>query len=302
MPDARRDDRRGRRLRPALPRRRRSKKKRGFSGCLAVIVALAVVLGGAYFVGTKGFHYLKDHLSLGRGLPRARARPGAVRGQAGDTVTEIGRELKAQGGRGLGRGVHGRLARQDRHPGRLLPAEEEDGGPGRVRRPDQPQAHRHHDRDHPRGAAGRRHGGDPGGQDEVLHRSSSRRRSRTPRRSGSRRTPRATRRATCSRRRTGSARRRSRPTCSRTWSTGGSRPPTRTASWPGPQAQGKTPAEMMTIASLIQAEGRGSPTCRRSRGSSTTGSTDRATRAAPTACSRSTRPSTTRSTARASSR
>ena len=42
---------------------REEKKKRGFSGCLAVIVALAVVVGGAYFAGTKGFHYLKDHLS-----------------------------------------------------------------------------------------------------------------------------------------------------------------------------------------------------------------------------------------------
>jgi len=41
----------------------RKKKKRGFSGCLAVIVALAVVVGGAYLAGTKGFHYLKDHLS-----------------------------------------------------------------------------------------------------------------------------------------------------------------------------------------------------------------------------------------------
>jgi UPF0755 protein len=73
------------------------KKKRGFSGCLAVIVALAVILGGAYFVGNKGYHYLKDHLSS------AEDYPGPGHGQvlfqvtSGDTVTQIGRELKAQG-------------------------------------------------------------------------------------------------------------------------------------------------------------------------------------------------------------
>ena len=50
----------------------------------------------------------------------------------------------------------------------------------------------------------------------------------------------------------------SRPTCSRTWSTGGGRRPTRTASLAGAKAQGKTPGELMTIASLVQAEGRGS--------------------------------------------
>jgi UPF0755 protein len=73
------------------------KKKRGFSGCFAVIVALAVILGGAYFVGSKGYHYLKDHLSS------AEDYPGPGRGEvlfevrSGDTVSEIGRELKAQG-------------------------------------------------------------------------------------------------------------------------------------------------------------------------------------------------------------
>ena len=56
----------------------RSQAKRGFSGCLAVIVALAVVLGGAYVVGSKGFHYLKDQLSLGGGLPGPGPRPGAA--------------------------------------------------------------------------------------------------------------------------------------------------------------------------------------------------------------------------------
>jgi UPF0755 protein len=74
------------------------KKSRGYSGCLAVLVALAIIVGGGYFVGSKGFHYLKDHL----GSPAA-DYPGPGKGQvlfqvkAGDTVNGIGRELKAQG-------------------------------------------------------------------------------------------------------------------------------------------------------------------------------------------------------------
>ena len=59
------------------------KKKRGFSGCLAVIVALAVILGGAYFVGNKGYHYLKDHLSSAEDYPGPGPRSGAVRGEVG---------------------------------------------------------------------------------------------------------------------------------------------------------------------------------------------------------------------------
>jgi UPF0755 protein len=74
------------------------KKKRGFSGCLAVLVAIAVIVGGGYFVGSKGFHYLKDHL----GSPAA-DYSGPGKGQVlfqvkpGDTVSGIGRELKSLG-------------------------------------------------------------------------------------------------------------------------------------------------------------------------------------------------------------
>jgi UPF0755 protein len=73
------------------------KKKRGFSGCLAVIVALVVVLGGAYVVGSKGFHYLKDHLSSAEDYPGPGHGQVLVQVKSGDTVTEIGRELKADG-------------------------------------------------------------------------------------------------------------------------------------------------------------------------------------------------------------
>jgi len=73
------------------------KKKRGFSGCLAVIVALAVILGGAYFVGNKGYHYLKDHLSSAEDYPGPGHGQVLFQVKSGDTVTQIGRELKAQG-------------------------------------------------------------------------------------------------------------------------------------------------------------------------------------------------------------
>jgi UPF0755 protein len=73
------------------------KKKRGLSGCLAVIVALAVVVGGAYVGGSKGFHFLKDHLS------RAEDYDGPGHGKVlfevkqGDSTTQIGRNLKNDG-------------------------------------------------------------------------------------------------------------------------------------------------------------------------------------------------------------
>ncbi len=75
----------------------RKKKKRGFSGCLAVLIALVVVVGGAYFVGTKGYHYLKDHLS--HAADYAGPGHGSVLFQVhpGDAGSQIGRNLKHQG-------------------------------------------------------------------------------------------------------------------------------------------------------------------------------------------------------------
>ena len=75
----------------------RKKRKRGFSGCLAVIVALAVVVGGAYLLGTEGYHYLKDHLSHSADY----AGPGhgkvLFEVKDGDSTTQIGRNLKNDG-------------------------------------------------------------------------------------------------------------------------------------------------------------------------------------------------------------
>lgn len=72
----------------------RKKKKRGFSGCLAVIVAMAVVVGGAYLAGTKGFHYLKDHLSHADDYSGPGHGKVLFEVKEGDSTTAIGRNLK----------------------------------------------------------------------------------------------------------------------------------------------------------------------------------------------------------------
>jgi len=73
------------------------KKKRSFSGCLAVVVALVVVVGGAYVAGTTGFHYLKDHLSHAADYPGPGHGKVLFEVKQGDTTSTIGRNLKAEG-------------------------------------------------------------------------------------------------------------------------------------------------------------------------------------------------------------
>jgi UPF0755 protein len=75
----------------------RKKRKRSFSGCLAVIVALAVVVGGAYFAGTKGFHYLKDHLSHAEDYSGPGHGKVLFQVKDGDSTTAIGQHLKSAG-------------------------------------------------------------------------------------------------------------------------------------------------------------------------------------------------------------
>lgn len=76
---------------------RKKAKKRHFSGCLAVLIALVVVLGGAYYVGTKGYHYLKDHLSHAADYPGPGQGAVLFQVQKGDSVNTIGRNLKSKG-------------------------------------------------------------------------------------------------------------------------------------------------------------------------------------------------------------
>jgi UPF0755 protein len=76
---------------------RKKKKKHGFSGCLAVLVALVVVVGGAAVLGTKGFHYLQDHLQQSADYSGPGHGQVLFEVKEGDSLSAIGRNLKDDG-------------------------------------------------------------------------------------------------------------------------------------------------------------------------------------------------------------
>lgn len=76
---------------------RRARKKRGFSGCLAVIVALAVLIGGFYFAVTKGVDWVGDQFSSAEDYPGPGTGQVTFEVDEGDATAEIGRNLKAEG-------------------------------------------------------------------------------------------------------------------------------------------------------------------------------------------------------------
>lgn len=73
------------------------KKRRSVPGCLAVLVALAVLVGGFYFAVTKGVELVRDQFSD----PADFSGPGqgkvTFQVESGDSVAEMGRGLKAAG-------------------------------------------------------------------------------------------------------------------------------------------------------------------------------------------------------------
>lgn len=82
-----------------LPMRggRRRRKRRTVKSCLAVMVALVIVLGGFYFMVTKGVGVIKDHFAApedysgqGHGKVTFEVHPG-------DSIAAMGRNLKADG-------------------------------------------------------------------------------------------------------------------------------------------------------------------------------------------------------------
>jgi len=78
--------------------RRTRRSGRGLKSCLAVLVALAVVVGGFYLVVTKGVQFVSDRLASG-----ATDFPGPGHGKVsfqvkqGETIAGMGRGLKAKG-------------------------------------------------------------------------------------------------------------------------------------------------------------------------------------------------------------
>ena len=87
-----------RRRYPAEGGRRRAQRRRSLPGCLAVLVALAVVVGGFYVGVTRGVAWVSDQFGERRGLRRSRPRQGDLRGAARATASAaIGRNLKDAG-------------------------------------------------------------------------------------------------------------------------------------------------------------------------------------------------------------
>jgi UPF0755 protein len=76
---------------------RKKERRRSIPGCLAVVIALVVVLGGAALVGTKGFHYLKDHLTHSADYSGPGHGKVLFQVKQGDSTAVIGRKLKADG-------------------------------------------------------------------------------------------------------------------------------------------------------------------------------------------------------------
>ena len=73
------------------------RKSRGAKGCLAVIVALAVLAGGFYFGLTKGVSLLADQFQGPEDYPGPGTGKVEFTVNDGDVVAQIGRNLKAEG-------------------------------------------------------------------------------------------------------------------------------------------------------------------------------------------------------------
>ena len=79
-------------------RRAAPRRTRRVSGCLAVLVALAVIGGLVVVGGTKGYHFLKDHMgSSAADYPGPGSGSVTFEVHKGDTATQMGRNLKTAG-------------------------------------------------------------------------------------------------------------------------------------------------------------------------------------------------------------
>ena len=76
---------------------RRKRRGRSIPGCLAALVALALIAAGAYVAVTKGAEFIRDQFSTAADYPGPGRGKVTFEVQEGDTVGEIGRNLKAKG-------------------------------------------------------------------------------------------------------------------------------------------------------------------------------------------------------------
>lgn len=75
----------------------RRKKGRSVPGCLAVLVALAVLVGGFYFAVTKGVELVRDQFADPEDYPGPGRGKVTFQVESGDSIAEMGRGLKEEG-------------------------------------------------------------------------------------------------------------------------------------------------------------------------------------------------------------
>jgi UPF0755 protein len=76
---------------------RRKRRGRSIPGCLAALVALALIAGGAYYGVTKGAEFIRDQFATAADYPGPGRGKVVFEVQSGDSVSQIGRNLKDQG-------------------------------------------------------------------------------------------------------------------------------------------------------------------------------------------------------------
>ncbi len=76
---------------------RRKRRGRSIPGCLAALVALALIAGGAYVAVTKGAEFIRDQFTTAPDYPGPGRGKVVFEVESGDTVGQIGRNLKAKG-------------------------------------------------------------------------------------------------------------------------------------------------------------------------------------------------------------
>ncbi len=204
---------------PAGGRRAERSRRRG-PGCLIALVILAVLAGAAYWGVTTGIDKIQDQFSSAEDYPGPGSGEVNFEVKQGDSIAEMGRGLKAAG---VVASVDAFIDAAGANPDAgkiqagfypLLKEMKASDVVAVLVDPDKIVTTSVTIPEGLRGQGRRRAAGRGDRLPEGRLRQGTR---RTRRRSGSRRTPKATPRATCSRRPTTSVRRRSRPTCSRTW-------------------------------------------------------------------------------------